>query len=118
MQSDTNVPLRILIAEPAWVWVRSQVFSVGLFMVILFPVIGIIQLLNKTEWWVPWIGFGPALFGLLLVILGWKQKKWARFFSDSGIVVLDVVQSGPDKDQFDSFVQKIVEQIAKARANN
>jgi hypothetical protein len=44
-----------------------------------------------------------------------KKIEYARFQSDAGAVMLDIGRSGPDKAQFDSFVELVMRQIHASR---
>lgn len=53
---------------------------------------------------------------LIVAIATMKKVEYARFCSeDYRIVLLSVARSGPDKKQFDTFVQAVVNQIVQAR---
>jgi hypothetical protein len=44
-----------------------------------------------------------------------KKIEYARFQSDAGAVMLDIGRSGPDKAQFDLFVELVMKQIHASR---
>lgn len=53
---------------------------------------------------------------LIVAIATIKRVEYARFCSDGyGGVVLNVARSGPERNQFDSFVRKLVSQIELAQ---
>lgn len=53
---------------------------------------------------------------LIVAIATMKKVEYARFCSeDYGSVLLNVARSGPEKNQFDSFVQALVTQIEHAK---
>jgi hypothetical protein len=53
---------------------------------------------------------------LIVAIASMKKVEYASFCSnDSGSVLLNVARSGPEKDQFDGFVNALVKQIDNAK---
>jgi hypothetical protein len=55
-----------------------------------------------------------AVGGALLTLATSRKINWVVFKSRAGVDALTIARSGPDKEQFDAFVQKIVTQIDKA----
>lgn len=56
-----------------------------------------------------------AIGGVLLCIATWRKVEIAQFTSDVGLPVLDIVRAGPDRQHFEAFVAKVLEQVRLAR---
>jgi hypothetical protein len=61
--------------------------------------------------------FSVSAFVVALATM--KRIEYARFCSEGyGSVLLNVARSGPEENQFESFVQKLVSQIQRAKESN
>jgi hypothetical protein len=55
--------------------------------------------------------------GALLSLTTARRVEWARINSKAGVVALTVARSGKDKAAFESFVQRIIQQIQVVEVN-
>lgn len=118
---DESVPLAILHPHPNRAWVRGLLFRIGLWVVfILFcwirPFIAISGTKSLTNGLLPIIFGAVALVGLLLLLVNARAAEFVRFRTDSGPITLDLGRVGPQVQEFDGFVDLLMQQIQKARA--
>src|SRR5262249_12666342 len=62
--------------------------------------------------------FGVGLSGVALCLATLRKTEFARFESDAGVPVLDIARAGPDRERFDDFVNRLLEQIRAARSQD
>jgi hypothetical protein len=53
--------------------------------------------------------------GLIIMAASFKKIEFARFTSETEVVVFDIGRCGPDKEKFDEFVGLVLEHIRKAK---
>lgn len=58
---------------------------------------------------------GMGMAGLLLSLATCRKVEFIQFRTQAGHTVLDLSRSGPQRDQFDGFVEALVKQIGVAR---
>jgi hypothetical protein len=56
--------------------------------------------------------------GALIALLTIRKVEFVQFANQSGVIVLDIARAGKQKQAFDAFVGKLVEQIKIARGHN
>ena len=119
---DETISLANFRPQPNRLWVRGLLFRVGLW--IMFFVLclaatsaafgGVESLIAP--------GFAAvlasvALVGLIMVILNARPIEFARFPNDAGVVGLDVGRVGKQTEEFDRFVEAVIESIKRAKAS-
>jgi hypothetical protein len=118
---DETVMLAILRPHPNRVWLRGKLFQYG--RAALACAAGIAALSGAagglealTGPWGVWV-IGPlAGAGLGLLLANVRPMEFARFPTDAGVIALSVGRTGPRAQEFDEFVDRLIELIQRARS--
>lgn len=115
LKSESVVALNILRPDPIKVWLHDPLFrSAPLMLILSLPMIFFavfVQLPNWLQAMTAVVGT-LSLAGSLATFAKFGAKiEYVQFQSQAGLVLLDVGRSGPDKVQFDDFVERLVFQI-------
>jgi hypothetical protein len=112
---ESNIKLSGVQPEIHRIWMRSQLFTLAVvvFVVGLLFVFIATQLENirAVDSLIAIASFAFPLIGLVAVLLTMHKLEYVRFANNNSIVVFDLARSGPDSNNFDEFVNKIVKQI-------
>jgi hypothetical protein len=113
---ETAIPLASLQPRVERLWVRSRLFSFGLWCV----VIGFVGSWLLTKQFrmspydpLPGMVFVFGVVGLFVMGFTFRRTEFARFVSTGGVPELDVARSGAKAD-FEEFVAKLVSAISTA----
>lgn len=68
--------------------------------------------LESTISLLPMVG---APIYLVIALLTFRKVEFAQFGNDAGVVAFDIARSGPERANFDAFVERVVQQIRIAR---
>jgi hypothetical protein len=122
IDSEITVMLANLRPEPNRLRVRPKeiVFGVGLLWVAIvlaiFAMLTTGAAVNPRLWTTVWFSVAGGAFLTALVIIAKTARKieFLQFVSHQGNALLDVARSGPQRHDFDAFVDAL---IARIRAN-
>jgi hypothetical protein len=122
VESEITVMLANLRPEPNRLRVRPKEFGFGVMLLYLSIGLAIVALLttgavaNPRLWSTVWFSVaGGALFVSLVIFAKTARKiEFLQFVSHQGNILLDVARSGPQRHEFDGFVETLIKQI---RAN-
>ena len=92
-------------------WARPRGFTSGI--TLLIACLGIKQGfgLSVFSYW-GGLAVVLAVGGALLALITSRKIGWVVFKSRAGVDALTIARSGPDKEQFDAFVEAIVREIS------
>jgi len=97
---------------------RNRSFSSGLWMLSASMLVCTILV---SGFQIPWVSAATGMIacmgmaGLLLSLATCRKVEFIQFRTQAGHTVLDLSRSGPQRDQFDGFVEALVKQIGVAR---
>ncbi len=115
---ELHVPLDSLQSSRSRIFYRQSAFwaGVGLAGGAGFVLI-ILANLPGIEWWsVPVLGIiALGVLGLAFALITGRRLEVARFITTSGVVGLDVIRAGRERDRFESFVDAVTHQIQLRR---
>jgi hypothetical protein len=122
VDSEITVILADLRPEPNRLLVRPKEFGMGLLMLLVSVALALIGVVasgpapGRIGNGLPWFACAGGFFVVALVIFSKTLRKIAfiQFVSHTGHPLLDVARAGPQRDEFDSFVQTLIDRI---RAN-
>ncbi|WP_147263228.1 hypothetical protein [Roseimicrobium gellanilyticum] len=63
-----------------------------------------------------WVGAIFSLLGLYLLLRALRRVEHAIFYTPAGVARLGIRRSGPDKERFHAFVDRVTAQISACRA--
>jgi hypothetical protein len=121
---EIPIALQNLNPDPGTIWSRSKHFEWALMInlltvpyavgALIIPILSTVPQIVSISLWV-------SAFVLLLVSVSYfvtsaRRIRFAQFRNVSGIVVLDFGEVGPDKQNYDRFLQTLVEQIRRANS--
>jgi hypothetical protein len=122
VDSEITIILADLRPEPNRLFVRPKEFGMGLLMLMGSVVIAVLGVMVRDLAPVPnekillMFACAGAFFFVAMVILSKTLRKveFLQFVSHHGHTLLDVARSGPQRAEFDPFVQALIDRI---RAN-
>ena len=108
IHSEITVQLADLRPLPNRVWFRHRIFYIAA-LIILGSLIGTLYALKDLRA----LEFTlPCLFiGSLICAFTFRKVEYAVFLSSAGLSLLTIARSGPDRDNFEDFVEKLIQQI-------
>lgn len=116
---ELRIPLSSLDSNYTKLWHRNRNFNAGLGMIAASTLVCTI-LVNGFQ--IPWVSAATGMTacmgmaGLLLSLATCRKVEFVQFRTTAGLTVLDLSRSGPQRDQFDGFVEALVKQIGDARS--
>ena len=113
---ELNISLDALLPTADRLWARPSGFWSGIGMLIVFSIapMGFASVLSP--WWkgLFWVS---AVGGLLLALATSRRIEWAVFRNAAGTETLTIARSGPNRDNFQTFVDAVRAAI-QARSNS
>jgi hypothetical protein len=118
---DVTVALSILRPQPNRVWIRGWLFRYGLWGLLFAacvagPVVAVGGPEALARPWVVGVLGAVASVALILVVANVRPVEFAQFQTDAGVFALDVARVGPQTEDFDGFIDLLIERIEEARA--
>jgi hypothetical protein len=119
VESEITLMLANLRPEPNRLRVRPKEFGFGLMLLVISAGLAIVAVLtagtavNPRLWNAVWFSVAGGAFFVSLVIFAKTARKieFIQFVSHHENVLLDVARSGPQRHEFDSFVETLIAQI-------
>ena len=98
--------------------IRAKLFSQALigtvFFIIVAIVVGYFRKVNLDDFWFLLAAMLP-LSTIVICLCSCKRIEYAQFKNETGIVILDLGKTGPDKASFEKFVKQIQDNILLAK---
>jgi len=111
---DTTIPLKQIAPHLTRLHIRHNLFWVGL-LICIVALVACTTLVTGFDFGlselVPTLLCAIAFSGLALSLATVRKIEFVRFNSDSGVAIIDIACSGPDRDRFEAFVNQVLEQI-------
>ena len=103
---ELNIDLDALVPAPDRLWARSRGFWSGIGMLLVFSTIPLGFEAVLSSYWkgLSWV---LAAGGLLLALATARRIEWAVFRNSAGIELVTIARSGPDRDNFQRFVDAV-----------
>jgi hypothetical protein len=117
---ELRVPLDSLQPTRSRIFYRQSAFWAGVMLAggAGFVLIILTNLPGLVDWRsVPVLGIITlGILGLVLALITGRKLEVARFITTSGVVGLDIIRGGRERDRFQSFVDAVTQQIQSRRA--
>jgi hypothetical protein len=122
VDSEITIMLANLRPEPNRLRVRPKEFGLGVMLLVIAIGLALSAALtarmapNPRLWYTAWLSIAAGTLFVSLVIFAKTARKieFLQFVSHQGNILLDVARSGPQRHEFDGFVETLIKQI---RAN-
>jgi hypothetical protein len=122
VDSEITIMLADLRPEPNRLLVRPKEFALGLLILIASIPLAFIGFVVResaairNEKYLMWFAFAGAILFVSLVILSKTSRKipFTQFVSHNGHPLLDVARAGPQRADYDAFLETLIDRI---RAN-
>ena len=111
---ESNIPLATLDSNYDCVRIRNRIFIAGVWIAIISFIMFIILLTGLK---IPFTEFSPGIIlsigvaGLILSAATYRKVEFLRFRNKAGLIVLDIARSGKHADEFDTFVDTLINHI-------
>ncbi len=97
-------------------YIRNRWYKTGVWVAVLGAIVGAYPLYPEIPWPLPvmtYVGGAIALGGLVVSGLTFRKILFVRFDSKDGKGGLDIACAGPEKAEFEEFVERVRKQIGK-----
>jgi hypothetical protein len=116
---ESRIPFASLDPTVSRVFIRSEFFLIGICLALgcTFCCL-ILASLSPATSWSYWPVLSIMVFGIIgfiLAGLSFRKIEFIQFRSQAGVTILDVARSGPDRHNFDKFIDELVRQIQSTR---
>lgn len=120
-KSESTYPLVRLLPQFQRVWVRSELFMFGVWQ-FLVGCVACAVVPEIAELAFPLdhpkrLALGIAVAGFVWSLFTYRRIEYACFLWDSGIFAFDIARAGKQRQEFESFLASITQQIQIARSS-
>ena len=120
---DVDIPFDLAHISPAFLRmrIRPKVYGIGVALLILPWCFIVLGMISRVVTPTPELFIIPAalsIVGLAIAIVSFRKVEYAHFRTAAGITAFDIASSGKQADQFDEFVEMIVQRIQAIEAKN
>ena len=102
--------------RPTQIWVRQRLFKKSLAVASISAAAAVVfdRYETNVSQWVVYAFVALALAAGAVTVLSYPKVLFARFATKSGTPGLDIARAGPDRAEFDEFVEQVKKQIRRS----